>query len=196
MLTLPAGVSPAKVTIRQVDFGFEQESAGGSSTRIDRPGNRFEAVVEFPLLAADVARIVSRRVQRGKHEGLRVAVPLMGIAQGSGGTPLVDGTASAGRTLNLKTMTPAYVLREGYWITVVDTAGTRYLHQVAADATVAGDGKATATIDPPLRHVPANGDTVIIDAPTIEGRVVDAVEWTTDPAAIVPIKAITIRESV
>lgn len=195
MLTLPAGIEPASVIVRLIDFGFEQEAAGGNATRIDRPGNRWEAVVQLPLLTGEQARLVTRRVQRAKSEGLRVAVPLLGVAQGSGGTPQVDGTASSGRALNLKGMTPAYVLKEGYWLTLVGSDGARYLHQVAADATVAGTGKVAATIDPPLRHVTANSDTVVIDAPTIEGRVVDVAEWATDPADTASVRSFTIRES-
>lgn len=195
MLTLPAGIEPASATPRLIDFGFEQEAAGGNATRIDRPGNRWEVVVQLPLLIGEQARQVTRRVQRAKSEGLRLTMPLLGVAQGTGGTPQVDGTASSGRTLNLKGMTPAYVLREGYWITLVGSDGTRYLHQVADDATVAGTGKVTATVDPPLRHVTANNDTVLIEAPTIEGRVVDVVEWTTDPAGTASVRSFTIRES-
>lgn len=196
MLTLPSGIEPASVVIRAVDFGFEQEAAGGNATRIDRPGNRWEAVLQFPLVNGEAGRVLTRRIQRARQEGLRISVPLLGVTQGTGGAPLVDGSASSGRTLNLKGLTAAYVVKEGYWLTVVDAAGTRYLHQCAADATADGSGKATATIDPPLRHIPANGDTVIIGAPTIEGRVVDVVEWQTDPAGTLAVKACTLRESV
>lgn len=195
MQTLPTGVYPARVSPVLVDFGFNQESAAGTMTRIDRPGNRWEAEVEFPLLAAETARLLVHRITRGKSDGLRVAVPLMGVSQGSPGTVLIDGAASAGRSLNLKGITSGYQFKEGYWLNLVDAAGTRYLHQVAEDATVGGTGKITITVDPPLRYATADGQSVILDAPTIEGLITSVNGWTTSPAAIVEVKSCTIREA-
>lgn len=195
MQTLPTGVHPARVSLAQVDFGFNQESAAGTMTRIDRPGNRWEAEVEFPPQPADTARQLVHRVVRGKSDGLRVAVPLMGLSQGSPGTPLVDGAASAGRSLNIKGLTVGYQIKEGYWLNLIDAAGVRYLHQVAEDGTVGGTGKITVKVDPPLRYATADGQTVVLDAPVIEGLITSVNGWTTSPAAIVEVKTCTIREA-
>ena len=97
-------------------------------------------------------------------------MPLLGETQGAPGSPVVDGTDSGGTTLKLKTASPGYVVKEGYWLTLVH-AGVYHLHRAAAVAVVGADGKATLTVEPPLRVFPANGDAVLLARPMIEGLV-------------------------
>lgn len=188
--------SPSGVAQQLIDFGFMQESVGGTLTRIDRPGNRWEIEVSFPALPAATAKVLQRRLVRAKTEGLRMNYPLLGQSQGSPGTPVVDGATSAGRVLKLRGMTVGYVVAEGYWLSLTDSGGTRYLHQVAAQVTVDGAGKATLTVDPPMRIIPADGNSVNLTAPQIEGLVTSQVARAIDADQLTRGMGFTLREAV
>ena len=107
MIELPSHIVPNSALPKQVDFGFVQEAAGGAMTRIDRPGNKFEVELGFPPMKAADARIFVARLNRARGQGLRVEYPLQGQSQGNPGSPVVDGTDSAGTTLKLRGLTIA-----------------------------------------------------------------------------------------
>lgn len=197
MQTLPAGISPASAAPTYVDYGFIQEAAGGAAlTRIDRPGNRFEVALVLPPLPAAKANQLLSRLMRARGDGIRVDYPLLGAGQGTPGSTVVDGATSAGRILKVRAGTPGHVVKEGYWLTLVAADGTRYLHCAASQVTLDGTGKATLTIDPPLRAIPADGWQVILDAPTVEGLVTSATSWAITPDQLVSQIAFTLREIV
>jgi len=161
-----------------LDFGFFQKpSTGGAVTRIDRAGMRHKVEFTFPPTPADTARVFISRIERAKSEGLRIPFLLAGVDQGSPGTPAVNGSGAAGTSLPVKSLTSGYVAREGYWLSVVDSAGVYYLHQVTAEATASGGGTATLSIWPPLRAPLADGNSVILDEPLVEGIVTGDFSW-------------------
>ena len=195
MITLPDGIHPSSATARLLDLGFVQEYAGGGSARIDRPGNRFEIELSFPLAYGDDARVLVARLTRAKSAGLRVEYPLQGVSQGSPGAPVVDGTDSAGRTLKLRGLTVGYVAKEGYWLTLIDGAGKYYLHLVTALASAGNDGKATLAVEPPLRVFPGDGAVVLLAKPMVEGFVSSVVEWGMAPGSLTGGLGVTLREA-
>lgn len=195
MITLPAGYDPASAHARLVDFGFVQDYVGGNSARIDRPGNRFEVDLTFPLATGEGARVLISRLTRAKSAGLRVEYPLQGVSQGSPGSPVVNGTDSAGRTLKLRGLLPGYTAGEGFWLTLVDGSDKRYLHQVSAQVIADGAGLATLTVEPPLRVFPGDGWVVLLAKPTIDGIVTNVVEWGMSPGDLTGGLGITLRES-
>lgn len=178
MITLPTTVLPRMGEPQLIDFGFFQRpSTGGAVTRIDRAGMRHRVEFTFPPTPADTARIYLSRIERAKSEGIRMPFLLMGVDQSGGGTPVVSGTSAAGTSLPVTGMTPAFVVKEGWWLSVVDADDVSYLHHVTADTTVAGGGTATLPIWPPLRGPLPNAAVIQLTAPIIEGNVVGDFKW-------------------
>lgn len=176
MITLPAAPKPNGLRYELLDYGFVQR--GASSVRVNRAGSRWRLEISFPPMMPDTARTFLARLTRAKREGLQIALPLLGVSQGSPGTPVVDGAGQAGAALALRGMTPGYQIKDGFWLTATETNGTAYLHQVAVAATVAGNGKATVQIEPPLRAPFPDGATVQIAAPIVQGFVDgDSLGW-------------------
>jgi len=191
---LPDDVAVADLTFRLVETGFEQVGVGGSGEWIDRPGARFEVEASFPPLTADQARVLSIRLLRARREGMKLFLPAHHEYQGVPGLPVVDGGDSGGRVLKLRSATPGYLFKEGYWLTVVH-AGQAAMHKVAAAATVDATGRVTLAVEPPLRRFPSDGDAVHVARAWFEGRPA-APEWQLTPDALRRGFAITLRESV
>ena len=151
-------------------------STGAAVQTIYRPGSRWAFEFSFPLMKADVARAFTSRLVRAQREGLRMAVPLLGVSQGSPGTPVVDGNYPSGTVLPLKGLTPGYVFGEGYWLTLIDAAGDYYLHQVVGTATVNGAGKATLSVETPIRAPILNDATALVATPMVQGFI-ESIAW-------------------
>ena len=178
MITLPSDPQPAMVQPRLLDFGILQRpSTGGPATYIQRGGMRFAVDVTYPPIAADQARVFLSRILRGKTEGLRIQFPLSGVSQGSPGSPTVNGTSSTGTNLRVKGLTPGYQALEGYWLSVFDSSGNSYLHNVSANVTASIAGTADISVWPPLRASFADGNLINLQSPVIEGIVPDAPSW-------------------
>lgn len=171
MLELPTGLFPSSFIVEPVDMGFFQQSAAAMTTRIDRPGNHYRVSFELPWIKPDLARVVMRRLESGRSQGLRIKLPLVHGAQGNPGSPVVNGTDSGGTTLKLSGLTAGYAVKEGYWLNLIGSDGTRYLHKVCDLVLASGAGAAVLTVEPPLRIFPGNGDAVQLAAPVIEGFV-------------------------
>ena len=178
MIELPDSPAPNAVDFELLDYGaFLRSPTGGSTLRVDRAGSRFKATVGFPPMKPAVARVFAARLQKAKREGLRIEVPLLGASQGNPGPAVVDGAGQTGTTIALRGLNPGYVVKEGYWLTLVDTDDSRYLHQATAVAVADAGGLATFTIDPPLRAPLPDGAQVLLAKPTIDGWLVDAIGW-------------------
>lgn len=177
MIELPDSPAPNGVDAELLDYGmFLRSPTGGSTLRVNRAGSRFKVTVTFPPMKPAVARVFAARLQTAKREGLRIDFPLLGASQGNPGSPVVDGAGQAGTTLALRGLTPGYVIKEGYWLTLIDTNG-RYLHQAAGVAAVAGDGTVSFPIEPPLRAPMPDGAQVLLARPTVEGALIEAIGW-------------------
>lgn len=178
MIVLPDWAIPNGASPQLMDFGIVLRPATGAAvTRIDRPGNRFQVQFSFPPMKADKARLVVSRLIAAKSDGLRIEYPLLGVKQGSPGSPVVDGTSAAGTSLPLRGLNPGYTAKEGFWLTVIDADGTYYLHNVRANVVAGSDGKATLTVSPMLRSELADGATVLLGKPMVEGLVTSDASW-------------------
>ena len=196
MITLPSGVIPNSATPTFVDFGGVQSSPmGGASQRVNRAGARYRVSFTLPVQTPAIARVIVSRLIQAKQDKLRVAMPLNGVSQGTVGTPLVNGAVSAAASsIPVKGLTASYAMKEGYWMTIVDSSGNRFLHCVTADGTADGTGNLTVSITPNLRKAFADGDTIILDAPTIEGWVIgDEWQWQLSVEQLTPFE-FTIEE--
>ncbi|RDC59791.1 hypothetical protein HME9302_00007 [Alteripontixanthobacter maritimus] len=174
MIELPATPAPNGISPTLLDYGFTQR--GASSLRVDRAGSRYRFEVSYPPMPADRAREFTSRLQRAKSEGLQIDIPLLGVSQGLPGAPVVNGAGQAGKVLALRGLTPGYIAKSGFWLTVVEADGTAYLHSVAQTAVADAIGLASVDIVPPLRAPFADGDRVELARPFVQGFL-DGDEW-------------------
>jgi hypothetical protein len=177
MITLPGTPVQRSEMPREVDPGFAQRSVGGALTRIDRPGLKFACEFTLPPMKPETARVFIPRLLRAKSEGIRLPWALMGVSQGSPGSPEVAaGGTSVGTNLSVQSATPNYLVKEGYWLNVVDSDGVHFLHTVTADVTLAF-GAGDISIWPPLRADLVAGNLVVLDVPQFEGLVTSEITW-------------------
>ena len=172
MIELSASDLPASVTPAFVDVGGTVRGATNAvGVRIDRPGGHYRAAINIGIgTAAQRAALIADLV-RGKQEGPRTAYPLQGVDQSGSGSPVIDGADQAGRVLSMRGLTPGYDLAKGFWMSIEDTTGQHYLHNVFVGGVVAGDGKVAITLGEHLRIPFADGATVHLDQPMIEGDI-------------------------
>lgn len=169
MITLPSSPAPNDAQPAMIDFGANLRGALGARTvRVDRPGNRFRAAISFPLMKPAEAAIFVSRLLRAKSSFIRLPWPLLGISQGSPGSPVVNGAGQAGTAIALRGLTPSYQFREGYWISIIG-GGNHFLHNVTNAVTANGSGQATVSIVPPLRFPFPDGAVVNVAQPMIDG---------------------------
>ncbi|WP_294195860.1 hypothetical protein [uncultured Sphingomonas sp.] len=171
MIELPAWAVPNAATPALVDAGGVMRSPlNTAALRINRLGSHYMVALAFPPYEPEQGRIIVSRLIRAQVAGLRVPYPLF-VDQGQPAAPVVDGAGQAGLSLKLRGLTPGYVAREGYWLSIVDPAGQHYLHNVAADAVAAADGGMTIALSEMLRVPFQNGAAVHLAEPMIEGIV-------------------------
>ncbi|USA39618.1 hypothetical protein NCF86_00190 [Pelagerythrobacter marinus] len=169
MIELPDRPAPTQMEPTLLDYGSVQR--GAASQRINRPGSRYRMAFSTPPMEPDTSRKFVARLLRAKREGLRVKLPLI-VPQGIPGTPVVNGAGQAGTTIALRGLTPGYIAKEGFWLNIVEADGTSYLHSVFETAVADENGEALIEIEPALRAPFADGDSVELSAPWIEGFVV------------------------
>lgn len=179
MITLPHHPGPNNATPALIDYGVTLRPAtGGPVQKVDRAGSRYRVEFSFPPMQSCDARIFISRLIEAKRIGeLVMPFPLLGEDQGSPGSPVVDGAGQAGTSIKLRGLAPGHLFREGYWITIIDDNGQRYIYNVRENAPVGNDGKVTLRIEPPLRYPYLNGATVLAEKPEIQGFI-DGGEWT------------------
>lgn len=178
MIEFPDAPRPSAVSIVALDFGFIQRpGSGAASLRVDRPGSRFRVELTYPPMEPETARRFVARIQRARREGLRVRLPLLGVGQGSPGAPVVDGADPTGTSLPVRGLTPYYAVKEGFWLHAEDADGVRYLHTVQANGIADASGDLELDIEPAIRAPLADGSTIELAAPTVEGLLVEDVAW-------------------
>lgn len=195
MITLPASPAPNSASPELLDYGaILRPATGAKILRVNRAGSRYSIQIGFPEMPVETAQVIISRLQEAKRVGLRIPYPLVRVSQGSPGSPLIDGTDSAGTVMKLKALTPHYIVKEGYWLTVVDADGVYYLHNVRGTVRAGADGKATLQVEPPIRAPIANECVVLLAKPMVEGLVTSTVSWPTDVDGIVAL-SFTLEEA-
>lgn len=196
MIILPENPAPNSAAPSLLDFGFLQRPAtGAAALRVDRPGSRWRLQFSYPTMRADVARPYISRLIAAKREGLRIAFPLQGVSQGSPGSPVVDGSGASGTSLPVRGLNPGYTAKEGYWLTIIDSDGVHYLHNVCATVVADSAGEATLTIEPMLRAPMADGDVILLARPLVEGVIDGDVSWNDELAGLINGLTFTLEEA-
>jgi hypothetical protein len=196
MIELPDDPAPNGVEVSLLDFGMILRPATGAAVlRLNRAGSRYRVTVSFPPMKPDVAGKFIARFQKAKREGLRIDFPLLGFSQGSPGAPLVDGANPTGTTLPVKGLTPGYPVKEGFWLTLIDADGNRYLHCATSAVRADASGDAELEIEPPIRAPLPDEAVILLARPTIEGVVVEEVGWSLSVDRLVRGGTIVIEEA-
>lgn len=164
---LPTAITPM-MKPAVLDRGFIQR--GAASLRVDRLGNRNRMVFTYPPMNPEVAARYTTKMKRALRRGLQIDIPLL-IKQGIPGSPVVDGGDQAGDSIAVRGLTPGYVAKEGFWLTIVQSDGTAFLHSVETTVTADGSGEATLEIEPPIHGVFEDGDTIELGKPYMQGFV-------------------------
>jgi hypothetical protein len=166
MIDLPDFAVPGSFQATFNDAGFTQ-SGVQSDDYIARKGGRYTVAFMFGPYTPENARVMIARLIAGKQGGVRVKLPLL-HDQGSPGTPLLNGAVTTGRTIEIDGLTPGYVIREGYWLSLVKS-GQHFLHSVGVGATANGSGVAEIELNELLRDSFADNTVVNLAEPQVEG---------------------------
>lgn len=179
MIDLPAAPAPQKFKPNLIDFGSWVEAMlGGTPIRINRLGNRYRVTVVMPpMVHADQGREWLADLLRGKSEGVRMRYPLSGLVTGPAGSPVVDGSGQLGTSLQVRGVTPNFVFRKGYPLSI-KTGGIHRLNFIAAASSASSSGIATLSLVTLQRVTPDDGDSIHYERPYVEGRLLgEEFEW-------------------
>ena len=191
MIELPDFAKRGSAAPTFVDAGFTQRGIG-SLSRIDRKGSRYKLACSYGPFYPDQGRVMVARLIAGKSEGIRIPYPLL-ISQGSPGAPVVDGAVTTGKTLLIRGLTPGYFCKEGYWLSLVKS-GRHFLHNVKTGGMADASGELTVTLNEMLRDSFADGATINLAKPMVEGLVEgDEWQWSMSVDRVIPIQ-FTIEE--
>lgn len=166
-LTLPSGARLRMTGRRLITARNDMNPAfGGPDTRVNRLGSRW--AMRFQLVTLVAADALDWIDLEDETSTVTIEIPQPGLAVGSPGTPVIDGAAQSGNAYAVRGVTPGYVMRKGQWFSVIDS-GQRYAYQTRAVATADGLGQITIPLRPLIRSGVADGATVEIAQPMIEG---------------------------
>lgn len=175
MIELPDKPGPSGMEVFVIDRGFEQQ--GASTLRIDRPGGRCRVTMQYPPMRPDHSRRFIARLTRAKRQGIKIELPLS-TPQGIPGSPVVDGAGQAGTVLNVRNLTPHYIAKEGFYLTIIRADGRAFLHLVSETVVASAGGTASLEIEPPLRAPLADGDSIEMRRPFVKGFIAgDGFGW-------------------
>lgn len=167
-ITLQRLPRTAEYEIRQVEVSDVQRSSNGVSLPITRTGDHFEIEIDVGSLSPICARELTVDLLQGRGQRIRVLLPMQGIDTGAPGAVVVGGADQSGSSLDVTGGTAYAVIRKGWFVTI-ETDGIGRLHMITAETILDATGAAALPLWPMLRAPPADGDTVEISEPYIEG---------------------------
>lgn len=192
MIELPSFARQGMASPMFMDAGFTQRGVQ-SLGRIDRKGSRYKIAFSYGPFHPDQGNIMVARLIAAKQAGLRVKYPLQ-RSQGSPGTPLLNGAVTTGRIINVDGLTPGYICREGFWLSLVKD-DRHYLHSVGIGGTANGSGQLQIELNELLRDPFPDNAVIHLAEPMIEGIVEgDSFGWQLSADQAIPIE-FTIEEA-
>lgn len=171
----------------------QRSGTGGSLTPLRRTGDHWAVEIAPGVLGTLCGRRLLADIVRGVGERIRVPIPQPGLDTGAPGSPVVDGAGQAGSTLALKNVTPHYAFQKGQFVTV-ETAEGASAHLIDTDAVADAAGGVTISFWPMMWLEPADGDSVEVSDPYLEGLIVDEGGQSSGSFAAVTTDSFTIEE--
>ncbi|QBX37217.1 hypothetical protein E4M02_02615 [Brevundimonas sp. S30B] len=164
---LPSSPGPSSMTPRPIFARNETRPAyGGSVGRNLRPGTRWAWDIDMPAMTYVQALAFDDILSEDETVVIDILQP--GLVIGNPGAPQINGGSQLGRTLNLKGLTPGYVLRKGQWLSF-QVSAQWFAYKTSAAATADGSGNVAVPLRTMIRVPPANNAAVAIAAPKAEG---------------------------
>lgn len=189
-LILPTSPAPRQMSWRYVSATNSLVPAfGGADQELLRKGTRYALTFTFPPMSYVQNMEWDDVMEEGQTVVMNVYQP--GFSPGIPGSPLVNGSGQAGKTLSIKGLTPGYTFTKGQWLSII-TGGQRFLYRVAAQVG-APSGTASVPLRTLLRKSPSNNDVVEVFQPKVEGFVRDLEELTVGVERLVSMR-FTVRE--
>lgn len=154
---------------------------GGPDSRFPRLGTRHICDVALENMTAQQALAWRNRLY-SEDQTVVWQVPTKGLVIGNPGTPVVDGAGQEGSTLNVRGLTPGYVVQEDQPIPILTTRNEKvgdsvvavervYFYKARGSATADEAGEAAIPLNLILRVSPDDGDIIAMAVPVIEGLV-------------------------
>lgn len=177
MAVLLSDVRFRTAVIRPIDYGsFLRPPLGGPIQRINRLGNRYAIDVEMPPLREEPeGRLFTAKLEQALSEGALFAFPQPGLRIPPMGTPVVDGAVTSGNSLPIRGLTANVAIRAGQYLSIVHDS-RRYIYRSITEEVADALGDVTLTLATLLRTPLADGDTVELSQPIIEGWI-EPPEW-------------------
>lgn len=172
-VTLPASPAPNSADPRFLLWGSDQKgSLGAATTHIDRLGSRFAIDVKMPPMKSepDGRLWVAALIEAKEGGSALMKFHQLGLVIGAPGAPVVNGaTAATLVTVPMRGLTAGYTVRRGQFFSVIQ-GGRRYLYMSRADTVASGGGVANVPVSPMIRAALADGATIELAVPMIEGH--------------------------
>ena len=182
-VTLPNTPPPADASFTLVSKATEMSGPlGGPTQRVLRVGSRFKVDFQYPPMPYDQGRQWLARLIAAEATPAAILFPQRGFRPTYPGPVAVNGpqtsTTNTGGVLAIKGGQAAFELVSGQFFHLNASAdGRRYLHQLVSDAAIGADGTVTLAIQPPLRVIPADGDSLEFVNVMMEGFVTMNWSW-------------------
>ena len=191
VLTLPLRPAPSNMAIALISAKNVLEPAfGDGEQELVRKGSRYALTFQMPPMSYLTSMEWDDLMAEGDTVVMKVHQP--GFSTGTPGNPLVKGAGQSGMALNLKGLTPSYVIRKGQFLSVI-ISGRRFLYRAKASVTASAAGEAAVRLRTMLRFPPPDNAVVEIAQPMIEGWVRDLGEWSVGVDRLVGLQ-FTVRE--
>lgn len=156
------------VAFRSLHTSLVEKAQSGKRQARDFGGHQWLFGVEhLRLTAANFWPLYTfLTAQRGQYESFQIVLPDKATPRGAAsaggiGTPLVNGAAQTGRSLNVDGFTPNIngMLKAG---DIFKLAGHSKVYMLTADASTASLGQTTLFFEPALRQSPADNEAITI----------------------------------
>lgn len=169
-VTLPTIPGAIAMTPRLITSRSESQPAFGTpDQRFSRMGSRYAFDVKLePMTTEEAMDWVGLETEA---ETCIWTIPQVEFdTKAPGNEAKVDGAGQTGTTLNIKGVTPGYLIRKGQWLNVT-TSGVIYLYRAAAEAIADSSGDAAVALCTMLRKPHGDNDVVELAEPKVEGFV-------------------------
>jgi hypothetical protein len=172
ILTFPTIRGPAGASYRlRGNTQTHRSPLDGTAQTLEMPGSVWELSVRWDTLHPDDARVLGAFLSQLRGAAGRFTyspATWQPRRATGGGTPLINGAGQSGTTLVTDGWANSVtVVRNGDWLSYVDTSGRRRLHMATQDVSSNGSGQASLIITPPIRR--AGADHAAIDVVTPSG---------------------------
>ena len=152
----------------------------GTTQTLEMPGAHWHLKMAFGGLSDAERRLLQAflaqcRGQAGRFYYGDPAFLINGPSGSIPGTPLIDGAAQSGTTLNTKGWTPSQsnILKAGDYFHYTNGSSGREMHMVVADANSDGSGLSALSIEPAIRVAPDDAAAITVTNAMCQMRLVD-----------------------